>query len=45
MSLPEYLEMVRCRELNRLRMLADWQIRQLGLDPAEVTAAMLEINP
>lgn len=30
------------RELNRLRMLADWQVRQEGYDPDEVTRLCME---
>lgn len=29
------------RKLEQLRMLADWQLRNLGFDPAEVTAHCL----
>lgn len=30
------------RKLDELRMLADWQIRELGFDPASITAACNE---
>lgn len=29
-------------ELNRLRMLADWQLRELGHDPEEITRLCAE---
>ena len=29
------------QKLEQLRMLADWQLRELGYDPAKVTAACL----
>lgn len=32
------------RLLDRLRMLADWQLRNLGYDPAEITAACLALE-
>lgn len=28
--------------LKRLRMLADWQLREMGIDPASVTAACMK---
>jgi len=30
--------------LRRLRMLADWQLVQLGYDPASITGASLNTN-
>ncbi len=30
------------RLLEQLRMLADWQLRERGIDPASVTAACLK---
>lgn len=32
------------RQIDRLRMLADWQLRQMGYDPAEVTARCRELD-
>ncbi len=42
MTLHDYLDDIRVAEIKRLAMLADWQIRELGLDPKEVTAAVLD---
>ena len=32
------------RKLDTLRMLADWQLRELGYDPAEITRLCLEMD-
>lgn len=32
------------RKLEQLRMLMDWQLRQLGYDPAEITRLCQEVD-
>jgi len=32
------------RKLEQLRMLADWQLRQLGYDPMEITRLCREVD-
>ena len=32
------------RQLERLRMLADWQVRQEGFDPIDITMACLRLE-
>jgi hypothetical protein len=34
-----YTVKISAKKLNDLRMLADWQLREMGFDPASVTAA------
>lgn len=31
-------------QLNRLRMKADWQLRELGIDPVSVTIACQQLD-
>jgi hypothetical protein len=39
-----YAIKITAEKLRELRMLADWQLKQMGIDPASVTAAQLSAD-